>query len=376
MVLLVLFLLSNVLVKLALEFGPPEYFALMLFALVVTGGFMNKHWFKPLMSMFFGLLIATVGMDMFTGESRLTFGFPELMDGIGFIAIVIGLFGISEVLIRLDNKHSGGTINPADTKVTGLFKNLNGFTKNIFSIIRGSIIGFFVGVLPGAGATTATFLAYGAEKKISKETEKFGTGVEQGLSGPEASNNAAEAGSFVPLFSLGIPGSATGAILLGALIMYGLQPGPLLFENSGNIVWGAIASILIGNIMLLVLNIGLIPMFTYLISKAENYLIPIISIFSVVGVYIYYNNMFSVGIMIAFGVIGYLMRKFDFPLTPFILAVVLGTMLEKSFRQSLIISHNSLDIFFTRPISAFLIIITIIIVLSPFLNLIKVKKQK
>lgn len=367
-------LLSNIVVIIGLKFSPAEYFTLMLFALIVTGGFMNKDWFKPLISMFLGLLIAAIGLDSFTGEVRLTFGIPELFDGVGFIAIVIGLFGISEVLIRLDNNQTGESINFSNKNaLESLFESLKSLTSNIFAIIRGSIMGFFIGILPGAGATTATFVSYGIEKKFSKEPEKFGTGIEQGLSGPEASNNAAEAGSFVPLLSLGIPGSATGAILLGALIMYGLQPGPLLFEASGDIVWGAIASILIGNIMLLILNLSLIPMFSYLIEVGEKYIIPIITIFSVIGIYTYFNNMFSVGVMILFGILGYIMRKFNFPLTPFILALVLGPMLEKNFRQSMLLSHNSLDIFITRPISAFFVVITIIIVISPLFN--KIKKR-
>ncbi|MGM8365210.1 tripartite tricarboxylate transporter permease [Virgibacillus sp. W0181] len=367
-------LLSGVLVQVALEFGPPEYFSLMFFALIVAGGFMKDEWYKPLISMLLGLLIATVGQDIFTGQLRLTFGIPELMDGVGFIAIVIGLFGISEVLVRLDSYQQGvSKSDQVETKVEGMFHNIGGVVKNTVSIVRGSIIGFIIGILPGAGATTATFVSYGAEKKLSKTPDKFGTGVEQGLSGPEASNNAAEAGTFVPLFSLGIPGSATGAILLGALIMYGLQPGPLLFENSGPIVWGAIASILVANVILLFLNVGLIPMFTFLIKKSEVYLVPIITIFSVVGIYMYYNNLFSVGVMIIFGIFGYLMRKFNIPVTPFILALVLGPLLEKSFRQSLIKSHNSLDIFFTRPISASLIIITILILAFPLLKMMKNK---
>src|SRR5699024_9720899 len=304
---------------------------------------------------------------------RLTFGILELYDGVGFIAIIIGLFGIAEVLKRLDDKKSGEDFNTSNLEVQGIFKNIRGMKKNFFPAIRGSIIGFLIGVLPGAGATTATFLTYVVEKKLSKTPEKFGTGVDHGISSPEASNNAAEAGSFVPLFSLGIPGSATSAVLLGALIMFGMQPGPSLFENSGPVIWAAIASILLGNIILLILNVGLIPMFIFLIKKSEIYILPIITVFSVVGIYNYYNNMFSVGIMIIFGILGYFMKKFDFPLTPFVLALVLGPLLEKYLRQALVLSNNNMNVFFTSPISAIFLIVTFIFLLIPVFRFLKYK---
>lgn len=243
-------------------------------------------------------------------------------------------------------------------------------------MIRGSILGFFIGVLPGAGATIATFLTYDMEKKLSKEPEKFGKGASKGLSGPEAANNATVGGALIPLFSLGIPGSGTTAILLGALMMLGLQPGPLMFETSGNIIWAAIAGLFLANVLLLILNTAFVPLFAIAVQKAEPYLGPIIAAFCIIGAYMLNNSLFDVGLMITFGILGYILRKFGFPLAPLVLAVILGPILEDNFRQSLMMSGNEISIFYTRPITLTIFIITLIIVMLPIVRkLLKMRRR-
>jgi putative tricarboxylic transport membrane protein len=240
--------------------------------------------------------------------------------------------------------------------------------NNAGSIFRGSVIGFIVGVLPGAGSTIATFISYDVEKKLSKNPEKFGSGVDQGLSAPEAANNASIGGALVPLFSMGIPGSGTTAILLGALIILGLQPGPLMFERSGDLIWATIAGLMFANLLLLILNTAFVPAFTTLIQKALPYLNPLIAALCIIGTYLFRNSFFDVGLMIIFGILGYFMKKYEFPLAVLILSLVLGEMLEVNFRQALLISQNDLSIFFTRPISLIFILLSIGILLYPFIK--------
>lgn len=346
-------------------FGPAEYFALVLFALIVTSGIGSKHKIKGLIALCFGLLIATVGRDSIEGAPRLTFGMTNLWDGIPFVVVMIGVFGLSELLILIEQKREKRDGLTSKIRFKDLFPRYKDVAKNTGSISRGSLIGFLIGVLPGAGATVATFLSYNIEKKISKTPEKFGTGIDQGLTSPESANNASVGGALIPLFSFGIPGSGTAAILLGALIMFGLQPGPLMFERSGDIIWASIAGLFIANILLLILNTLFVPIFTLLIKKAEPYLIPMVATLCFAGTYMLNNSFFDVGLMILFGVIGYLLRKFEFPLAPFILPIILGQMLETSFRQALLQSRNDVSIFLTRPISLVLLILCVAVLLWP-----------
>lgn len=367
--------LATIVAKWALVFGAPEYFGLMLFALIATSGLTEKKPFKAIVATVFGLLIASIGTNIVTGSPRLTFGFIQLWEGIDFIIVAIGVFGISEVLVRLEDRSKN--LKSWDTNIPflDLFPKIKDLTNNFWAMIRGSIVGFLIGVLPGAGGTISTFVSYSFEKKVSKHPEKFGTGVPQGLSAPEAANNATVGGSLIPLFSLGIPGSGTTAVLLGALMMIGLQPGPLMLERSGDIIWPAIAGLVVANFLLLISNTVFVPGFAILIQKANKYLTPVIVVLCIVGVFLLKNSMFDVGLMILFGLIGYIMRKTGFPLPPLVLAVILGPLLEQSFQQSLMMSGNSMGIFFSRPISLILIMVSLVILIYPYLKSFQQKKK-
>jgi putative tricarboxylic transport membrane protein len=367
--------LAKIVAKWALAFGAPEYFGLMLFALVATSGLTDKKPFKAIVATVFGLLIASIGTNIITGSPRLTFGFIQLWDGIDFVIVAIGVFGLSEVLVRLEDRSKNLKIGDAKIPFSDLFPKIRDLTSNFWAMIRGSIVGFLIGVLPGAGGTISTFVSYSLEKKVSKHPEKFGTGVPQGLSAPEAANNSTVGGSLIPLFSLGIPGSGTTAVLLGALMMIGLQPGPLMLERSGDIIWAAVAGLFVANFLLLVSNTVFVPAFAILIQKADKYLTPIIVVLCIVGVYLLNNSMFDVGVMSLFGLIGYIMRKTGFPLAPLVLAVILGPLLEQSFQQSLMMSGNSFTIFFSRPISLILITTSLLILFYPHIRSFQQRKK-
>lgn len=365
--------LTSILAELALIFGPAEYFSLILFTLIAACGLTNKKPLKPIIATLLGLLIATIGTDPITGTQRLTFGIVELWDGINIAVVGIGLFGISETLIRLEEKVS----NKKGEKLTfsSLFPKVSEVFSNFWAMVRGSVIGFVIGVLPGTGALLATFMSYNIEKKLSKTPEKFGTGVSQGLSGPEAANNASVGGALIPTFALGIPGSAATAVLLGGLMMVGLQPGPLLFENSSDIVWASFAGFFIANILLLILNTAFVPAFAIIIQKAEAYLIPFIAAFCFIGVYMINQRVFDIGIMLVFGILGYFMRKTNFPLAPFFFAFILGPMLEENLRGAILTSTGDFTIFFTKPISLFFIVITFLVLIMPYRAKMKRKKD-
>lgn len=363
-----LIFLTPYVAKWAYVFGSPEYFALMLFALIATSGLGDKKLIKGLIAMGLGLLISMIGSDSIQGINRLTFRFFELMDGIDFVVVAIGVFGLSEVLILIEEKAKKSEEYKGKIPFRELFPTVKQILRNKWSIARGSIIGFLVGILPGAGATIATFLSYDLEKKLSKTPEEFGKGAEQGVSAPESANNASVGGALIPLFSLGIPGSGTTAVLLGALVMFGLQPGPLMLQKSGDLVWAVIAGLVFANVLLFILNTAFVPAFAILIKKAQPYLIPLIAALCFIGVYTLSNSFFDIGLMMIFGLLGYFMKKFDFPLTPFVLAVVLGKMIETNLRQSLLISKNDMTIFFTRPLSLTFMILTILILCLPVIS--------
>jgi len=366
--------LSVVFSKFAVKFGPPEYFALMLFALISTSGILEKRPFKAMIVTVLGLLMAMMGNDFVTGEMRLAFDSPYLYEGIDFVPVTIGIFGVSEVLSRIGK--ADYTLFKEKIPNTDLFPKVREVWENFGAMVRGTFIGFIVGVLPGAGATVATFLAYGVEKKISKEPDKFGTGVPQGLASPEAANNASVGGSLVPLFTLGIPGSGTAAILLGALMMMGLKPGPLLFQTSGDIVWGVIGGLLVANIMLVILNTVFVPAFVTMIRVIDPYLVPVVSALCIFGIYVLNYRMFEVWIMLIFGIIGYIMRKLGYPLAPLVLALILGQTTETSLRQSLIMSEGSWSIFFLQPIAAVLMLANIAMLLWPLIGSLRARRNK
>jgi putative tricarboxylic transport membrane protein len=348
----------------ALSFGPPEYFALTFMGLTLVTSLSGESMLKGIMSGVFGLIVASVGVDAISGEERFTFGNIYLLDGMGFIGVAVGLFAVAEVLVNLEEPMEQVFVR---TKLTlrNLFPNLQDWKDSLGPIGRSSLLGFFIGVLPGAGATIASFMSYAMEKKLSKHPEKFGTGIIEGVAAPESANNAAAGGAMVPLLTLGIPGSGTTAVLLGALLIHGLRPGPLLFQNNPDFVWAVIASMYIGNVMLLILNLPLVGMWASMLRIPYKILMPLIVTLSAVGVFATDNNVFDMWVMFAFGVIGYLMRKLEFPAAPAVLGLVLGPLVERSLRQSLTISHGDLSIFFTRPISAVLTICALLSLFAP-----------
>jgi putative tricarboxylic transport membrane protein len=352
------------LANVALSFGPPEYFALTFMGLTLVTSLSGESMIKGTMSGVFGLIVASVGVDAISGEERFTFGNIYLLDGMGFIGVAVGLFAVAEVLVNLEEPMEQVFVR---TKLTlrNLFPNLQDWKDSLGPIGRSSLLGFFIGVLPGAGATIASFMSYAMEKKLSKHPEKFGTGIIEGVAAPESANNAAAGGAMVPLLTLGIPGSGTTAVLLGALLIHGLRPGPLLFQNNPDFVWAVIASMYIGNVMLLVLNLPLVGMWASMLRIPYRILMPLIVTLSAVGVFATDNNVFDMWVMFAFGVIGYLMRKLEFPAAPAVLGLVLGPLVERSLRQSLTISHGDLSIFFTRPISAVLTICALLSLFAP-----------
>jgi putative tricarboxylic transport membrane protein len=355
------------LANVALSFGPPEYFALTFMGLTLVTSLAGESMLKGIMSGVFGLIVACVGIDAVSGEERFTFGNLNLLDGLGFIGMAVGLFAVAEVLLNLEEPMDQVFLK-ADLRLRSLFPNLQDWKDSFWPIWRSSILGFFIGVLPGAGATIASFMTYALEKKLSKHPEKFGTGVIEGVAAPEGANNAAAGGAMVPLLTLGIPGSGTTAVLLGALLIHGLRPGPLLFQNNPGFVWGVIASMYIGNVMLLILNLPMVGVWASLLRVPYRILMPLIVTISAVGVFATDNNVFDMWVMFAFGIIGYLMRKLDFPAAPAVLGLVLGPMVERSLRQSLTISHGNLSIFFTRPISAVLTIAALLSLFAPLMR--------
>jgi putative tricarboxylic transport membrane protein len=312
-----------------------------------------------------GLMIATIGVDPQVGNTRFMFGQLWLMDGIDFLVLAVALFGVGEVLASVEQALKPPKV---ELNIRNLMPTYLDWIASRWAILRGTLIGFLIGVLPGAGATIASFMAYATEKKVSKHPEKFGTGVIEGVAAPEAANNAAATGAMVPMFALGIPGSGTTAVMLGALIMFGLQPGPQLFEKNANLVWGVIASMYVGNAILLVLNLPLAGMFATLLRVRYTLLYPMILALCIAGVYSQANSADDLWVMSAFGVVGYLMKKYDFPVAPLVLGLVLEPMLETALRQSMTLSHGSLAIFVTRPISAALIVVTLMIIAPPLFS--------
>ncbi|MFH1488235.1 MAG: tripartite tricarboxylate transporter permease [Pseudomonadota bacterium] len=358
-----LMFLAPSLVGFAIKFGPPEYFSLVILGMTVLTFLTSTSMIRAMMMATFGLLLGTVGQDIISGITRLTFNIPELMDGIGIVPVVMGLFGISEVLLNVETKVKQRVFTGG--KIKGFLPTLNDWKRSGGAIARGSVLGFLLGVLPGGGAVIASFASYAVEKMVSKHPENFGKGAIEGVAGPESANNAASSGAFVPLMTLGIPSNVPTAMLLAALIMYGITPGPLLLIQHPDIFWGVVASMYVGNVMLLVLNLPLIPLWIKLLKIPYTYLFPLIVLFCIIGAYSMNGSTFEVQIMLVFGIVGYLMRKLNLEIPPFVMALVLGQMLEKTFRQSLIMSGGSLTIFFTRPISATFIIIAILLYVLP-----------
>ncbi len=339
---------APVLANVALAFGPPEYFALMFMSLSLVISLSGRALLKGLIGTALGLLAAMVGQDPLTGGARLTFGSEELMAGANFISVIIGLFAIGEVLVNVEE----AAAYIYEKKKLDWLPTWADIRQSWGAMLRSTGIGFFMGLLPGCAPSVTTFVAYDLEKRISKHPERFGKGAVEGVAAPEGANNATCSGGFVPLFAFGLPTGPALAVLLGGLMMYGLQPGPMLFRNNPQFVWAVIASMYIGNVILLVLNLPLVGMWARIALLPFPILGPLIIVFSVIGAYSIRFLAFDVWMALIFGVIGYLMRKLGFPMAPMVLASVLAQMLETSLQQSLLISRGSPLIFFTRPIAA------------------------
>jgi putative tricarboxylic transport membrane protein len=368
-----LMIMAGPLVKFALKFGPAEYFSLMVLGLIILTYLAQKSMIKALLMASFGVVLGLIGLDSITGMPRFTADMPELLDGIGIAPLAMGLFGVSEILLNIERQIKRSVVVK---RVKNLLPNLQDWKDSAAPMARGTAIGYLVGILPGGGTVLSSFLSYGVEKRLSKEPEKFGKGAIAGVAGPEASNNAAAQAGFIPLLSLGIPASAVMGILLGALMIHGIQPGPLLMRNEPELFWGVIASMYIGNIMLLILNLPMIGLWVRLLMVPYSVLFPIILFVALTGAFVVNGSILDLYLMLGFGVLGYFMRKFDYEPAPLILAFVLAPILEISLRQSLIISGGDVSIFFVRPISLTLLVISALLLLSALIPSIRSKREK
>ncbi|MSO93714.1 MAG: tripartite tricarboxylate transporter permease [Rhodospirillales bacterium] len=350
-------------VDLALQFGPAEYFALSVLAFITVTAVLGSSIARGLASLFLGLALGMVGIDMQTGQSRLAFGVPSLLDGIEVVVVAVGLFAVGETLYAASRyKYGADQIIPLKGS---LWMTAEEWARSWKAWLRGTFIGFPIGAMPAGGAEIPTFLSYYVEKRLSKHPEEFGKGAIEGVAGPEAANNASAAGVLVPLLSLGLPTSATAAILLAAFQQYGLQPGPLLFQNEPQLVWGLIASLYIGNVMLLVLNLPLVGVWVRLLTIPRPLLYAGILVFATLGTYGYRQSEFDLALLIGIGFLGFLMRRFDFPVAPVIIGLVLGPLSEQQFRRALAISQGDMTVFLTHPISALLLAVSVVALVAP-----------
>lgn len=359
------------LAQFALSFGPPEFFALMMLGLTMLIGLMGKSLVKGIIAGAIGLILSLVGIDPISGANRFTFGIPDFLSGFDFVIVSMGLFGISEILLNAENKYKAE--KPA--KVKGLFPRKDEWAPTLKSIGRGTGLGFLIGLVPGANAVLASLASYTLEKKVSKNKDKFGKGAIEGVAGPETANNACSGSALIPLFTLGLPSSPTVAVIMGAFIMHGLQPGPKLFRENADFAWAIIASMFIGNLILLIFNLPLANLWAKIAQVPYKILLPLILMFTMVGAYTVHNNVFDIGVMIVFGIIGYLMKKLDLPIAATVLTLVLGSQIESSMLQSLAISNGSFSIFFTRPIAATLLTVTALILVVSIVADVKKKKD-
>ena len=365
-------LLAPPLVSVALRFGPPEYFSLMILGLVILTYLAQKSMAKALMMAGVGIFIGTIGLDTMTGMPRFTMGIPELLDGIGIAPLAMGLFGISEILLNVEHRIKHEIVT---TELKHLLPSRKDWGEAIGPILRSSVVGFFLGILPGGGAVLASFVTYGMEKRLSKTPEKFGKGAIAGVAAPESANNAAAQGAFIPLLTLGIPANVVMGMLLGALMIHNIIPGPMMIKEHPDLFWGVIASMYVGNVMLLILNLPLIGLWVKLLRVPYSILFPLILFICLLGGYVINNSVVDLYLMLFFGVAGYLMRKFDYEPAPLVLAYVLSSLLENALRQSLILSGGSLAIFVSRPISAGCLILAMLMLASSILPRIRDRRK-
>lgn len=365
-----LMFLAPPLAQLALKFGPPEYFSLILLSLTLISYLGTGSPIKALITAVFGMAVGTVGMDIETGIPRFTYGINTIYSGIDIVPVIMGMFGLTEVIANLEE---GVTTQLVKAKIKSLLPNRQDWKDSTGPIFRGTIIGFFLGLIPGGGGLIATFASYAAEKKLSKHPEKFGHGAIEGVAGPETANNTGCVSAFVPMLSLGLPFNAVTAILLGALMMHGAEPGPLFILQHPDIFWGFTTSMYIGNVILLILNLPLIPLWVQILKIPYLLLAPIILLICVIGVYSCNYNTVDIYLMLIFAGIGYALRKFGYEPAPFILGMILSPMIENAFRQSLIMSDGSFYIFLQRPISAIFMIAAFVVIVTYIIPAMKKK---
>ena len=357
----------------ALSFGPPEYFSLMLMGLVILVYLTQRSMIKAVTMGILGFILSLFGMDMMSGEIRYVFNMDQLLDGVGIIPIAMGLFGVGEIFINME---TAGLRSLYQTHIKGLLPSLKDWKDSALPIIRGTLIGFFLGVLPGGGAALAAFASYAVEKRVSKHPEKFGKGAIEGVASPEASNNAASTTSFIPLLALGIPANVVTAMLFAGLLIHNITPGPLLLRDHPDLFWGVITSMYIGNVMLIVLNLPLIGMWVQVTKIPFRLLAPIIILICVIGVYNVNHMTSDIWLMIFFGMAGYIMRKFQYEPAPLVLAYILGPMMEHAMVQSLIISGGSFKIFLVRPISLICMMVAAFLFITAFTGYFKQKRRE
>jgi len=354
--------------KLAFIFGPVEMTALLLLGLVLVTTITTGSRINAMTMVGVGLLLSSVGADFISGQDRFTFGQDELSDGLNVALVAMGTFGVAELLLLAESAHGKMTLLPQPKRLREMLPNRDDWKRSAMPIARGSLIGFVLGILPGAGALVASFASYAAEKKLSRHPEEFGHGAIEGVAGPESANNAAAQSSLIPLLGLGIPTNAIMGMMLGAMMIHGMAPGPKLIQESPQLFWGMITSLFIGNAMLVVLNIPLVWAFVALLRIPQHFMAPLIGIFCVVGAFSLSNSAFHVGLVCALGFCGYLFRKADYDLAPLVIAFVLGSIFEKTVRQSLLLGYGNPLVFLEHPISAILLALTALMIIAPHLK--------
>ena len=343
-----LMLLAPTLAAFALRFGPPEYTALLLMGLFILAYMTGGSMLKTLAMAVLGLLLGMIGIDIMSGYTRFSFGVVELGDGVGIVPVAVGLFGVSEILLAAGSESASGVQRP---KLRDLVPSREEFRLSAGPIARGSVLGFLIGIIPGSAHIISSFVSYGIERRISKHPQRFGKGAIEGVAGPESANNAAATGAFVPMMALGIPTSPVTAVMIAAIMVHGVLPGPMLIQEQPELFWGFVASMYVGNVVLLVLNLPMVGLFVNLLRIPYAYLYPCILCFCILGTYSVANNVVDVWILLSMGAIGYVLRKFGYDLAPVALGLVLAPMLELSVRQSLAMSAGDYAIFFERPIA-------------------------
>jgi putative tricarboxylic transport membrane protein len=368
-----LILFAPYLAEIALTFGPPEYTSLALVGLLLVTYLGTASFLKSLLTACLGLLCAVVGIDIISGDARFSFGSTNMLGGLDFVAIAMGLFGLGEVLYNLEIRGGGQTEALHRTRA---WPTMADWIQSRGAILRGSALGFFIGLLPGGGGLVSSLASYGVEKRIAKDPGRFGQGAIEGVAGPETANNAGSTAAFIPLLTLGIPPNVVLALIYGALLLQGIPPGPQLITDHPGIFWGVICSMAIGNIMLIILNIPLVGIFIKILKVRSSIMAALVVLVTMVGVYSVNNSVFDMWVMLVFGVIGYAMRKSGFEPGPLALAFVLGPLLEESFRQSLLISDGRFSVFVTRPVSGFILAVALLVVGYSTFNYLRRKRSK